>query len=394
MSFSGRWRTGASLSFLLSFAAGSAHAKDPALGLGGAAPLSWRGSTSSPDPLPAAADKLYQQCGKAEAGLAAVASRNAARIYRGDSSFSSDELAFNLRAAGTPYVWPRAWVMHGKDLTDASIEQELGKFLSKSKTLGIRRCGVARARRVDGTTIVSLVTVDVLADIERLPTLARVGEWISLRASMNAPATDTKVVLLGPRGKPRTVLASLSGNEIRATFSVDQPGEWLIQVLATSTNGPRPVVEAVVFAGAAPPVKYEESAAPGEEAAKDQKSELDAVRAMLNAARASEALKPLASDAALDKLARAHSEQMRDVRTVGHDVGGGDLGERLANASLTLRAQGENVAGAGSLVRAHRALWLSPSHRTNILDGRFTKVGIGVAKGDDGRVFVTQIFAD
>ena len=208
------------------------------------------------------------------------------------------------------------------------------------------------------------------------------------------PASDAKVVLLGPRGAPRTVLASLSGDEVRATFSADQPGEWLIQVLASAANGPRPVIEAVVHAGTPPALKYAEAAAPGEDAAAKGASDVEAVRAMLNAARVAEGLKPLATDAALDKVARAHSERMRDQRTVGHDVGGGDLGDRLHDAGLNLRSQGENVAGAGSLTRAHRALWLSPSHRTNILDGRFTRAGIGVARGEDDRVYVTQVFAD
>jgi uncharacterized protein YkwD len=376
--------------------AGSAEAatpKEPALGLGGSSPLIWRASTQSPDPL-ASKDPLYTICGKPEGALAAVATRNAARIVRGDTSFASDELAFTMRAGGVPYVWPRAWTMHGKDLTEEKIEAELGKFLAKAKTLGERRCGVARQKKRDGGIVVSLVTVDVLADLERVPTLVRVGEWITLKGQMKVPATDAKVVLLGPRGAPRTVLASLSGDEVRATFSADQPGEWLIQVLASAANGPRPVIEAVVHAGTPPALKYAETAAPGEDAAGKGATDVEGVRAMLNAARVAEGLKPLAVDAALDKVARAHSERMRDVRTVGHDVGGGDLGDRLHDAGLNLRSQGENVAGAGSLTRAHRALWQSPSHRTNILDNRFTRAGIGVARGEDDRVYVTQVFAD
>jgi len=371
----------------------AATPNEPVLGLGATPPLIWRASTQSPDPL-AAKDALYTICGKPEAGLAAVASRNAARIVRGDTSFASDELAFTMRAAGVPYVWPRAWSMHGKDLTEEKIESELTKFIAKAKTLGERRCGVARNRKRDGSTVVSLVTVDVLADLDRVPTLVRVGEWVTLKGTMKVPATDAKVVLLGPRGAPRTVLASLSGDEVRATFSADQPGEWLIQVLASAANGPRPVIEAVVHAGTPPALKYAETSAPGEDAAAKGASDTEAIRAMLNAARVAEGLKPLATDAALDKVARAHSDRMKDQRTVGHDVGGGDLADRLHDAGVTLRSQGENVAGAGSLTRAHRALWLSPSHRTNILDARFTRAGIGVTKGDDERVYVTQVFAD
>ena len=85
---------------------------------------------------------------------------------------------------------------------------------------------------------------------------------------------------------------------------------------------------------------------------------------------------------------------MKKASLVGHDVGDGDPGQRMRDAGITSRTTGENVAGAATLVRAHRALWLSPSHRGNLLDDRYTRIGIGVVTSDDGRVYVTQLFAD
>lgn len=367
-----------------------------AAGLGAAPPLLWRGSTASPDPLSGsdAADPLYAICGAPEAGLRAVAARNAARIVRGEPSFASDELAFTMRSAGMPYVWPRAWSTRGKGLDATKVGDELGKFVTRSRAIGVRRCGIARLQAADGGTVISVVTVDALADLDRVPTLARVGEWITIRATMRVKASDAKVVLLGPRGPPRTVLASLSDDEVRATFSVDQPGEWLVQVLATSTTGPRPVLEAYILAGTSPPLRFAESPAPGEDAASLAVNDSEAMRSMLNAARVSEGLKPLAGDPVLDKLAIAHSVRMRDQRAIGHDLGDGDLPERLAVAGIIFRSRGENLAAAATTVRAHRALWLSPSHRSNLLDARFTRLGLGVARSDDGRVWVTELFID
>jgi uncharacterized protein YkwD len=34
----------------------------------------------------------------------------------------------------------------------------------------------------------------------------------------------------------------------------------------------------------------------------------------------------------------------------------------------------------------------SPGHRANILDGKFTRTGVGVAVDADGTVYVTQVF--
>lgn len=381
---------------LLVVLADTSSSRAAAAGLGATPPLLWRLSTSSPGPLggEAASDPLYKLCGEADEGLRSVAMRNAGRLARGEANLPSDELAFTLRAAGLPYVWPRAWTMRGPALSADKVADELGKFVSKATTLGTRRCGVARLDAADGTNIVSVVTADVLADLERLPTFARVGEWITLKGKMLVPASDAKVVLLGPRGQPRTVLASLSGDDVRATFSVDQPGEWVVQVLASASTGPRPVIEAHIMAGAPAPLRFAETAAPGEESAVGTSDDRSALFAMINAARVSEGLKPLAADGALDKVALAHSVRMRDLRTVGHELGDGPLSDRLSDAGVVFRSRGENLAAAATVARAHRALWLSPSHRANLLDARFKRLGLGLTKSDDGRVWVTELFVD
>lgn len=362
----------------------------------GVPPLAWRATIASPNPLPAipSKDPLFRVCGVPDAALTSVAARNAARQRRGEPSFGSDELGFTLRASGAPYVWPRAWTMKGKAMTEDQIESELEAFVAKAKTVGERRCGLTRVRTREGGELVSVVLADVLADVQPVPTLARVGDWVTLRGTMKVPASDAKVVLLGPRGGPGTVLASLSGDELRATFNVDKPGAWLVQVVATTSTGPRPVMELEVHAGTLPPLKFAELEVPGDDAAPAGARPEEALYAMVNAARVAEGEKPLMRDSSLDKLAALHSVEMRKQRSVGHDVGDGDVGDRVAAAGIVTKRRGENVASAASVVRAHRALWLSPSHRANLLDARFTRVGVGVETSDDGRVWVTQVFAD
>ncbi|MFO0549526.1 MAG: CAP domain-containing protein [Polyangiaceae bacterium] len=252
-------------------------------------PFLWRAFTASPDPLgsPESDDPLYATCGEPDAALRAVASRNGARKVVGEAGFASDELSFALRAAGSPYIWPRTWTMRGKDLDPVKVEEALTQFMAKSTPLGKRRCGVARLATADGFQVVSVVVVDVIADVDSVPTLARVGDWLTLRGKLLVPATDAKVVLLGPRGKPKTVLASLTDDVVRSTFSVDQPGEWLVQVLANVATGPRPVLELRVHAGVAPPLRFAETLpAPGESAANEDATDSAALLAMINAARA------------------------------------------------------------------------------------------------------------
>jgi uncharacterized protein YkwD len=359
-------------------------------------PLVWKPATSSPAP-PQLADArtkvLLAACGQADAALASVAARNVERQIAGLGLFPSDELAFTVRAAGDPHVWPRAWSVSGPALGEDDLLRRVTAWAGNWRAQGTRRCGLARGVGPDGTHVTAAIAVDVLADMAPLPTTARVGQWLTLEGNMLVPATAAKVVLLGPRGAPRTVIASLSGNKVRSSFSVDQPGAWLVQVLATVSTGPRPVLEAMVFAGTAPPPAFVRAAAPGEEAARGAPDDGEAMRRMINAARAAEQLPPLTRDVELEKLALLHSEEMRRTKVVGHDVGGGDPRARIEAAGIKARMAGENVASASTLEGAHRALWSSPSHRGNLLGDRWTRVGVAVVRGPDGFVWVTELFA-
>jgi len=114
---------------------------------------------------------------------------------------------------------------------------------------------------------------------------------------------------------------------------------------------------------------------------------------MIARARATELLAPLSPDPALDRAARAHAEAMRRAGELAHDVGAGDVRQRLANDGIGPGEVGENVAHAATLALAHRALWSSPSHRSNLLGTRFARLGVGVTHDADGSVWVTELFA-
>ena len=160
----------------------------------------------------------------------------------------------------------------------------------------------------------------------------RAGAWLRLEADLLVPASTAKVVLLGPRGRPRPVPTSLVDGHASATFALAEPGQWLVQLLADTAGGPRPVGEALVHADVAPPDAYVATAVPGESAARGIAAPERALAAMVDAARASEGLDRLAADPELAALAAAHAEAMRAARRLAHDVGHGDLVARLAAA--------------------------------------------------------------
>jgi uncharacterized protein YkwD len=316
----------------------------------------------------------------------------ASRAVTISEPLESEELAFLLRVEGAPYMWPQAWTLSG--VRDEGSALAALDTLSKPRITSRRRCGVARAKAEDGTETFAAVFIDdVVADLAPIPTRVHAGRWVRVDATIRIPSFFAKVLVLGPKGAPRLLPTTLHGDHVVSTVALDQPGRWVIQVMATLEGGPLPVAEAVVFADEDPPRAFDSAPAPGEWEGEGADG-ASALERMLDSARASEGLAPLARSGALDAVARAHATRMKEQGRLAHDVGDGDPVTRLRAAGIDVQSPGENVAHATDVRHAHRALWASPSHRSNLLDPRFTAVGIGTEQDADGRVWVCELFAD
>jgi uncharacterized protein YkwD len=361
-------------------------------------PFTWVSQVASPRPvdlasLPDREADLQRACGRAEAALRDVAARLVTRKLRNLPYLDADGLGQAQRAVGEPHVWPRAWVVSGRALDHESTRTKLLEWMTTFHEPGDRRCGVAVGYGEDGTEVVAAVALDALADLHPVPVRVHVGAWLAIEATLLVPATGARVIVMGPTGRPRTVPTQLGGGRIRAQIALDQPGAFTVQIVADVATGPRPVLEAELFADAIPWTEMPDLAAPGEAAAPPGASDHDAILAMVEALRRAEALPPLTPDARLDALALAHAARMQHARSLAHDVGDGDPATRFEAANLRVHESGENVAHAGSVLLAHRALYASPSHRTNLLATGFDRVGVGVARDPDGSVWLTEELA-
>lgn len=116
---------------------------------------------------------------------------------------------------------------------------------------------------------------------------------------------------------------------------------------------------------------------------------------LVNAERRKVGLSELRLDVKIREVARAHSRDMFEKRYFSHYSSvGRDAGDRLESVGISFSYAGENLAYAPDVDTAHRGLMDSESHRANILDSRFRRVGVGVIDaGIYGQMF-TQVFAD
>jgi uncharacterized protein YkwD len=360
---------------------------------GTAAPaLKWTESIGSPRP-PAGGkprdDELSAVCPDGDVALRTVAAQLAARSVAADDV---EAVAYALRVAGDPHVWPRAFLLEGKSIDFFEAKTRIKAWLGTFRQPARLRCGIVMDRSADDKQVVAAVAIDAQADLAPMPVRARPGSWIEIDAKILVPASGAKVIVLGPSGAPRTLLTSFSEGRAKARANVDREGTWLFQVLLDGATGPRPVLETYVFAGVEPPGAQPHHPAPGEQAGRDANAAMALAR-MTMMARRSEGLPGLVRDAALERVAQRHAEHMKRTRQLGHDVGDGDPKERLERAGISMAQVGENVAHAANVVLAHRALWSSPSHRENLLQPRFDRVGVAVSADPDGSVWVAELFA-
>ncbi|MCW2955445.1 MAG: SCP-like extracellular [Thermoleophilia bacterium] len=114
---------------------------------------------------------------------------------------------------------------------------------------------------------------------------------------------------------------------------------------------------------------------------------------LVNAERAKEGLKPLTYSGVLDAAAEAHNDQQRAVGAMAHEgIGDGTPGSRV-NLAGWKQAWGENVAvGQATAAQVVREWMASPTHRSNIMDPNFTKLGVAYATDAGGRPFWAQSF--
>ncbi|RBY77734.1 CAP domain-containing protein [Geodermatophilus sp. TF02-6] len=113
---------------------------------------------------------------------------------------------------------------------------------------------------------------------------------------------------------------------------------------------------------------------------------------LVNEARAAAGCAPVAADAALAAVARAHSADMRDRGYFSHTTSEGLSPFDRAEAAGITYARAENIAYGQPDATAVMDAWMSSSgHRANILDCTLTRLGVGVAEGAGGPWW-TQLF--
>jgi len=114
---------------------------------------------------------------------------------------------------------------------------------------------------------------------------------------------------------------------------------------------------------------------------------------LINQDRTKAAVSSVKADQPLNTLAQNYADEMATQNFFGHvDPSGKTPDDRRLAAGITTEV-GENLASAPNLLYAHNGLMRSATHRMNIIDADWTRVGIGLAKTSDGYLLVVEEFS-
>jgi uncharacterized protein YkwD len=111
----------------------------------------------------------------------------------------------------------------------------------------------------------------------------------------------------------------------------------------------------------------------------------------INSARSASKIAGLQHIECLNALAEGWAKKMADAGQISHNPNIVNEVDYACGKSWTLL--GENVGTGPNSPDLFTAFMNSPAHRANIMDSRFTKVGVGAYYKTDGSLWVVQMFA-
>lgn len=145
---------------------------------------------------------------------------------------------------------------------------------------------------------------------------------------------------------------------------------------AAGSNYKAPAVTSVASTGAKEDSAYEQE-----------------VLRLINQVRAEHGLQPVRYNGVLDRAAEKHNNHMASVNRMAHDgIGDSDPGSRI-RAEGFRNSWGENVAtGQRSPSEVVRDWMNSPKHRENILNPKWSQMGVAYTTTSSGRSYWAQEF--
>lgn len=114
---------------------------------------------------------------------------------------------------------------------------------------------------------------------------------------------------------------------------------------------------------------------------------------LTNKERAKENLPPLKPNPQLFIAARKHSANMAKQSKMEHVLDGKTPFDRIKSTGYKYLLAGENIAYANYSIKEVVEGWMdSKPHRKNIMEPKFSEIGLGAVENKEGITYYTQVF--
>ncbi len=318
---------------------------------------------------------------------ARIHARDLAKGGRPEQGTGIDHIRFALLSTGCGdyNIQPMTFRLDNRGI--AAFER-----FAAANTDNWNHCGIGVAREGSREWGV-FIGVDRKVELDAVPVISPARSRMDITGKCNTKGSTAVQAFLGmPDGTvviPDTTI-SVSGQFTTRIFLAG-PGKYELEIQTDSGMGAETAVLIPLYVDVDPdprPVVAPDSA--DLENGNDPRITLTS---LVNTVRARAGAPPVKRDSRLDSIAASHSADMIALGYFGHrSPRTGLLADRLKAHGLFPATSAENVARSSSLLRTHRNLVGSPSHRIKIVDPQFTHVGVGVLR-DGEEVVVTEIFA-
>ncbi|MFZ4738337.1 MAG: CAP domain-containing protein [Bradymonadia bacterium] len=227
------------------------------------------------------------------------------------------------------------------------------------------------------TTAVLLVHRGLVLE-QPLPRTGEPGGYTRVRGQLERGYFRPRVLVAPPNGariRERPAWSTDRSVDVTLHFA-EGPGVYGIEVVADSQYGPVVLNNHEVYVGVpAPDLAVLRLEPPASEAAPDA-----TLLRLVNEQRAASGVAVLRVWPELTSVARDWSTELAAQRVLVHATAdAGTLTTRLVARGLRFTQAGENLANASTPRQALAAMLSSPGHKKNLLDPRWTHVGVGVS---------------
>jgi hypothetical protein len=326
-----------------------------------------------------------------------LAMTDLARSLRGDDLPALDVVDFLLAHYGMIEPSPHLLMERASGGGDQKVrEQTAGQLVEMLASAPMARVGVGVHRAGDQIYVVVALQEKNLELLQPIPRRLAVGAAAVIAGQLARSFRDPHLVVTEPGGAVRELATPARGASFRAELRCDAGvGRYQVEVTGVNDRGIAVLANFPLYCGMAPPGVAPRGTGEPPNALSPPAAEARLL-ALVNQDRRAAGVPPVAIDETLAGVARAHSRDMAEHELVAHvSPRTGTALDRAHRAGLSPAIIFENVGRAYSADEAEVGFMASPGHRSNILDRRATRIGIGVVPGrpvtGTTPLFVTQL---